>query len=58
MKKLFVFYNKHKNMVIFKDLGLYLLTAIAEIVGCYLPYLSVTCVKLRPSGRRYKQDKK
>jgi hypothetical protein len=21
-------------------------------------FLSVTCVKLRPSGRRYKQDKK
>lgn len=26
-------------MVIIKTLGLFLITAVAEIVGCYLPYL-------------------
>ena len=54
MKKLFVFYNKPKNMMIFKDLGLYLLTAIAEIIGCYLPYLWLkedkTILLLIPAG--------
>lgn len=26
-------------LLIFKTLGLFILTAIAEIIGCYLPYL-------------------
>ncbi|MEM6611993.1 MAG: YnfA family protein [Cyanobacteria bacterium P01_C01_bin.72] len=26
-------------MLVFKTVGLFLLTALAEIVGCYLPYL-------------------
>ena len=26
-------------MILFKTLGLFVITAVAEIVGCYLPYL-------------------
>jgi small multidrug resistance family-3 protein len=26
-------------MAVFKTIGLYVITAVAEIVGCYLPYL-------------------
>jgi small multidrug resistance family-3 protein len=26
-------------MILFKTLGLFVLTAVAEIIGCYLPYL-------------------
>ena len=28
-----------KNMLAFKTIGLFILTALAEIVGCYLPWL-------------------
>jgi small multidrug resistance family-3 protein len=31
----------HRLMILFKTLALFIVTAIAEIVGCYLPYLWV-----------------
>ncbi len=41
---LFVIYNtwlvtQEQNMEIIKTLGLFVITAVAEIIGCYLPYL-------------------
>ena len=29
----------HKNMILAQTFGLFVLTVVAEIVGCYLPYL-------------------